>query len=77
MEVGFLGCLKVFYSVNRNLQTLIKRITLRRTKSSQVNGRPLVSLPDKTVCVEQIELSRAEREVYELARTEGRNTIRR
>lgn len=61
----------------QNLQTLVKCITLRRTKSSEVNGRPLVCLPEKTVCVEQVELSQPEREEYELARNEGRNTIRR
>ncbi|XP_077417628.1 helicase-like transcription factor isoform X2 [Vanacampus margaritifer] len=61
----------------QNLQTLVKCITLRRTKSSKVDGRPLVSLPDKTVCVEQVELSAAEREEYELALNEGRNTIGR
>lgn len=61
----------------QNLQTLVKCITLRRTKSSEVNGRPLVSLPEKTVCVEQVELSQPEREEYELARNEGRNTIGR
>lgn len=55
----------------------MKCITLRRTKSSEVNGRPLVSLPKKTVCVEQVELSQSEREEYELARNEGRNTISR
>uniref|UniRef100_UPI0037E857EC helicase-like transcription factor n=1 Tax=Semicossyphus pulcher TaxID=241346 RepID=UPI0037E857EC len=61
----------------QNLQTLVKCITLRRTKSSEVNGRPLVSLPEKTVCVEQVELSQSEREEYELARNEGRSTISR
>ncbi|XP_026195328.1 helicase-like transcription factor [Anabas testudineus] len=61
----------------QNLQTLVKCITLRRTKNSEVNGRPLVSLPEKTVCVEKVELSQAEREEYELARNEGRNTIGR
>ncbi|KAM9341379.1 helicase-like transcription factor [Symphorus nematophorus] len=61
----------------QNLQTLVKCITLRRTKSSEVNGRPLVSLPEKTVSVEQVELSQSEREEYELARKEGRNTISR
>ncbi|KAK2826488.1 hypothetical protein Q5P01_020702 [Channa striata] len=61
----------------QNLQTLVKCITLRRTKSSEVDGRPLVSLPKKTVCVEQVELSQPEREEYELARNEGRNTIGR
>ncbi|XP_031703865.1 helicase-like transcription factor isoform X2 [Anarrhichthys ocellatus] len=61
----------------QNLQTLVKCITLRRTKGSKVNGRPLVSLPEKRVCVEQVELSQSEREEYELARSEGRNTIAR
>uniref|UniRef100_A0A667ZEB4 Helicase like transcription factor n=1 Tax=Myripristis murdjan TaxID=586833 RepID=A0A667ZEB4_9TELE len=61
----------------QNLQTLVKCITLRRTKTSEVNGRPLVSLPEKVVCVEQVKLTQEEREQYELARTEGRNTIRR
>ncbi|KAM3595017.1 uncharacterized protein V6R79_017166 [Siganus canaliculatus] len=61
----------------QNLQTLVKCITLRRTKSSKVNGRPLVSLPEKTVCVEQVELSQPEREEYELARSEGKLAIGR
>ncbi|XP_061780443.1 helicase-like transcription factor isoform X1 [Nerophis lumbriciformis] len=61
----------------QNLQTLVKCITLRRTKCSEVNGRPLVTLPEKCVCVEQVELSAAEREEYELARNEGRHTISR
>ncbi|KAG7238033.1 hypothetical protein INR49_031387 [Caranx melampygus] len=61
----------------QNLQSLVKCITLRRTKRSEVNGRPLVSLPEKKVYVEQVELSQQEREEYELARNEGRNTIRR
>ncbi|XP_008278342.1 helicase-like transcription factor [Stegastes partitus] len=61
----------------QNLQTLVKCITLRRTKTSEVNGRPLVSLPDKTVYVEQVELSQSEREEYERARKEGKNIIKR
>lgn len=65
------------HATYRNLQTLVKCITLRRTKSSKVNGRPLVSLPKKSVCVEQVELSQAEREEYELARNEGKDTIGR
>ncbi|XP_054894909.1 helicase-like transcription factor [Poeciliopsis prolifica] len=61
----------------QNLQNLVKCITLRRTKSSEVNGRRLVSLPKKTVYVEQVELSPQEREEYELARNEGKRTIGR
>ena len=62
---------------NSNLQTLVRCITLRRTKSSTVDGRPLVALPEKTVCVEQVELTQQERDEYELARLEGQNTISR
>ncbi|KAF3845222.1 hypothetical protein F7725_008385 [Dissostichus mawsoni] len=40
---------------NRVIQrpTLVKCITLRRTKGSEKDGRPLVSLPEKTVSVEE------------------------
>lgn len=55
----------------------MKCITLRRTKSSMVNGRPLVALPEKTVCVEQVQMSQSERQDYALARKEGRTTIQR
>ncbi|XP_015230789.1 PREDICTED: helicase-like transcription factor isoform X1 [Cyprinodon variegatus] len=61
----------------QNLQNLVKCITLRRTKNSKVNGQHLVSLPKKTVYVEQVELSQQEREEYELAPKEGRRTIGR
>ncbi|KAK7904076.1 hypothetical protein WMY93_016683 [Mugilogobius chulae] len=61
----------------QNLQTLVKCITLRRTKTSEVNGRPLVVLPEKAVFVEQVELSPEERGEYELAKNEGKNTISR
>lgn len=61
----------------QNLQSLVKCITLRRTKSSEVKGRPLVVLPEKSVFVEQVELSPEERAEYTLANNEGQNTIRR
>ncbi|XP_037097058.1 helicase-like transcription factor isoform X3 [Syngnathus acus] len=61
----------------QNLQTLIKCITLRRTKNSQVDGCPLVTLPEKSVYVEQVELSAAEREEYDVALNEGRHTVGR
>ncbi|XP_017297430.1 helicase-like transcription factor isoform X1 [Kryptolebias marmoratus] len=61
----------------QNLQNLVRCITLRRTKSSEINGLRLVSLPEKTVSVEQVDLSQQEREEYELARNEGRRTIGR
>ena len=60
-----------------NLQTIVRCITLRRTKSSTVDGRPLVALPEKMVCMEQVELTQQERDEYELARLEGQGTISR
>ncbi|XP_035657108.1 helicase-like transcription factor isoform X2 [Oncorhynchus keta] len=61
----------------QNLQALVKCVTLRRTKTSRVCGRPLVSLPERSVRIEEVELTQKEREEYELARTEGRTTISR
>uniref|UniRef100_A0A4W5K971 Helicase like transcription factor n=1 Tax=Hucho hucho TaxID=62062 RepID=A0A4W5K971_9TELE len=61
----------------QNLQALVKCVTLRRTKTSRVCGRPLVSLPKRSVRIEEVELTQKEREEYELARTEGRTTISR
>uniref|UniRef100_A0A1A7XCV1 Helicase-like transcription factor n=3 Tax=Iconisemion striatum TaxID=60296 RepID=A0A1A7XCV1_9TELE len=61
----------------KNLQNLVRCITLRRTKNSEIKGHRMVSLPEKTVFVEQVELSQQEREEYELARNEGRRTIGR
>ncbi|KAJ3613480.1 hypothetical protein NHX12_019729 [Muraenolepis orangiensis] len=60
-----------------NLQTLVRCVTLRRTKTSTVNGRPLVALPGKAVCVERVELTWQERHEYELARSEGQSTVSR
>lgn len=67
----------MLWNGHRNLQTLVKYITLRRTKNSEVNGQRLVRLPEKKVYVEQVELSQQEREEYELACNEGRSTIGR
>ena len=40
-------------------------IALRRTKAQQVNGRPLVALPDKTVHQVAVQLDAASRAKYE------------
>lgn len=61
----------------RNLQALVKGITLRRTKSSKVAGKQVVELPDKKVFVEHVTLSEEERREYDLAKIEGRNVIGR
>lgn len=59
----------------KNLQALVKGITLRRTKTSKVAGRMVVQLPERRVFVQHVTLSEEEREEYEQAKTEGRNII--
>ncbi|XP_016127281.1 helicase-like transcription factor isoform X2 [Sinocyclocheilus grahami] len=59
----------------KNLQVLVKGITLRRTKNSKVAGRMLVQLPERRVFVQHVTLSEDEREEYEQVRKEGRKVI--
>uniref|UniRef100_A0A672SC66 Helicase like transcription factor n=1 Tax=Sinocyclocheilus grahami TaxID=75366 RepID=A0A672SC66_SINGR len=61
----------------KNLQVLVKGITLRRTKNSKVAGRMLVQLPERRVFVQHVTLSEDEREEYEQVRKEGRKVIGR
>ncbi|XP_061099803.1 helicase-like transcription factor isoform X1 [Conger conger] len=60
-----------------HLQTLIKGITLRRTKSSKVAGRAVVQLPERRVFVQKVTLSEEERLDYETVKREGRDAISR
>ncbi|KAI4872692.1 hypothetical protein NFI96_032483 [Prochilodus magdalenae] len=61
----------------KNLQALVKTITLRRTKNSKVSGQALLKLPEKTVFVQHVELSQEERDEYEREKAEGRRIISR
>ncbi|XP_048844341.1 helicase-like transcription factor isoform X3 [Brienomyrus brachyistius] len=61
----------------KNLQALVKGITLRRTKTSRVGGRPVVKLPEKKVFVQHVILSEEERQQYEKIRMDGRAIIGR
>ncbi|KAM4771598.1 helicase-like transcription factor [Rhinophrynus dorsalis] len=59
------------------LQALIKNIALRRTKTSKVNGKPVVELPARKVFVQYIKLSEEERQIYECMKKEGQVVINR
>ncbi|XP_051990678.1 helicase-like transcription factor [Xyrauchen texanus] len=59
----------------KNLQVLVKGITLRRTKTSKVGGLTVVQLPERRVFVQHVTLSEEEREEYEQVKREGRNII--
>ncbi|KAK1985891.1 SNF2 family domain-containing protein [Colletotrichum cereale] len=48
----------------RNLQVLLKATLLRRTKTSQIDGKPILQLPEKTEEVVYAELDEDERKFY-------------
>ncbi len=58
------------------VQTVLEPLVLRRTKDMRTpTGEPLVPLPTRTITVKQIELSRPEREVYELILNRAKRTF--
>ncbi|XP_037381718.1 helicase-like transcription factor isoform X1 [Talpa occidentalis] len=61
----------------RRLQSLIKNITLRRTKTSKIKGKPVLELPERKVFIQHITLSDEERKIYQSVKNEGRATIGR
>ncbi|KAM0252634.1 hypothetical protein ACHAP5_000925 [Fusarium lateritium] len=48
----------------RKLQALLKAIMLRRKKNSQLNGKPILRLPEKTEEIVYAEMSSEERDFY-------------
>ncbi|KAM8953532.1 helicase-like transcription factor [Pelodytes ibericus] len=59
------------------LQALIKNITLRRTKTSKIKGKPVLELPERKVFVQHIKLSDEERQIYQSMKDEGKAVISR
>ncbi|KAH9985885.1 SNF2 family N-terminal domain-containing protein [Russula compacta] len=46
-------------------QSILKPILLRRTKDSKLDGKPLLTLPPKSIEVETLQFSSDEREIYD------------
>uniref|UniRef100_A0A2K6FZQ4 Helicase like transcription factor n=1 Tax=Propithecus coquereli TaxID=379532 RepID=A0A2K6FZQ4_PROCO len=65
------------FILTRRLQCLIKNITLRRTKTSKIKGKPVLELPERKVFIQHITLSDEERKIYQSVKNEGRATIGR
>ncbi|XP_050164732.1 helicase-like transcription factor isoform X3 [Myiozetetes cayanensis] len=59
------------------LQSLIKSITLRRSKTSQVKGAPILDLPERKVLIQYVTLTEEERQIYQSVKNEGKATISR
>ncbi|KAI8613212.1 SNF2 family N-terminal domain-containing protein [Chytriomyces sp. MP71] len=50
--------------VMKRVQALLKALCLRRTKNSMLDGRPIITLPEKRVEVVEADFSPSEREFY-------------
>ncbi|NXD83000.1 HLTF factor, partial [Halcyon senegalensis] len=59
------------------LQSLIRSITLRRTKTSKIKGKPILELPERKVLIQHVTLTEEERQVYQSVKKEGKATISR
>ncbi|CAG7928899.1 unnamed protein product [Penicillium olsonii] len=57
------------------VQSVLEPLVLRRTKSMKTpEGEPLVPLPKKTVVIEEVELPKPEREIYDCIYTRAKRT---
>jgi SWI/SNF-related matrix-associated actin-dependent regulator of chromatin subfamily A3 len=49
----------------KRLDMIMKLVTLRRVKTQQIEGKPIIDLPEKDERIQYIELSTRERAVYD------------
>ncbi|XP_060098305.1 helicase-like transcription factor [Heteronotia binoei] len=61
----------------KRLQSLIKSITLRRTKTSKVKGKPVLKLPERKVFIQHITLTDEEKLIYHSVKNESTVAISR
>ncbi|XP_009882765.1 PREDICTED: helicase-like transcription factor [Charadrius vociferus] len=59
------------------LQSLIRIITLRRTKTSKVKGKPILELPERKVFIQYVTFTEEERQIYQFVKKEGKAAISR
>ncbi|XP_045179859.2 helicase-like transcription factor isoform X2 [Mercenaria mercenaria] len=59
-------------SALKRVQHLMGHLALRRTKTQEVNGKPLVELPERKVYIEHVKLSEDEKKVYDSMQNEGK-----
>ena len=63
--------------IDSRLQKLLKHISIRRLKSEHDDGKPLVRLPPRTVVIQELELSKEERDLYDAMQNHGQLIIGR
>ncbi|KAJ0965942.1 hypothetical protein J5N97_027080 [Dioscorea zingiberensis] len=60
----------------RKLQAVLKTIMLRRTKGTLLDGKPIISLPPKTVTLKKVDFSDEERAFYSTLEAESREQFK-
>ncbi|KAI6714769.1 hypothetical protein JHW43_002737 [Diplocarpon mali] len=61
----------------KKLQALLKAILLRRTKKSQIDGKPIINLPEKTEEIQHVVFDEHEQEFYASLETTAKRAFNR
>ncbi|PSC70181.1 SNF2 family DNA-dependent ATPase [Micractinium conductrix] len=61
----------------KRLQAVLKGVMLRRTKQSQLNGKPIIDLPPRLTATVKTQLTPAERDFYNRLKEEASTEFRR
>ncbi|KAK1387224.1 helicase-like transcription factor CHR28 [Heracleum sosnowskyi] len=78
---SFCGALKHPISINsvqgyKKLYAVLRTVMLRRTKGSVVDGKPIITLPSKTINLTKVEFSVEERAYYRRLEAESRSQFK-
>lgn len=68
---------KVKDDAMKQLQILLKAVLLRRTKSSQINGQPILNLPDKHIQRDAVDFNEDEATFYKQLETRSQHQVNR
>ncbi|XP_029116867.1 helicase-like transcription factor CHR28 isoform X1 [Elaeis guineensis] len=60
----------------RKLQAVLKTIMLRRTKGTLIDGKPIITLPPKTVTLKKVDFSKDERAFYSALEAESQEQFK-
>ncbi|KAL5004275.1 hypothetical protein ScPMuIL_017731 [Solemya velum] len=56
----------------KRIQHLMASIALRRTKTMEIDGKPIIKLPERNVYIEHVKLSEDERSIYQAMLSESK-----
>nr|CAB3478501.1 unnamed protein product [Digitaria exilis] len=61
----------------KKLQVVLKTVMLRRTKATMLDGKPIISLPPKTVSLKTVDFTSEERNFYNTLEVESREQFKK